>query len=72
MKFANSIGRICWWRLPAENGTPTVGMRAIKLFRNEVRDGGTVCVPFKLSGLLVQPPQRPQFFITAEFRFLHR
>ena len=47
-------------------------MRAIKLFRNEVRDGGTVCVPFKLSGLLVQPPQRPQFFITAEFRFLHR
>ena len=30
-------------------------MRAIKLFRNEVRDGGTVCVPFKLSGLLIQP-----------------
>ena len=46
-------------------------MRAIKLFRNEVRDGGTVGVPFKLSGLLVQPPQRPKFFITAELRFLH-
>ena len=46
-------------------------MRAIKLFRNEVRDGGTVCVPFKLSGLLVQPQQRAKFFITAEFRFLH-
>ena len=29
-------------------------------------------MPFKLSGLLVQPPQRAKFFITAEFRFLHR
>ena len=46
-------------------------MRAIKLFRNEVRDGGTVCMPFKLSGLLVQPPQRAKFFITAKLRFLH-
>ena len=41
-------------------------MRAIKLFRNEVRDGGTVCLPFKLSGLLIQPPQRTKFFITAK------
>jgi hypothetical protein len=68
---ADSIGRICWWRLPAENGAATVGVRAIKLFRNEVRDGGTVGMPFKLSGLHVQPPQRTKFFITAKLRFLH-
>ena len=29
-------------------------------------------VPFKLSGLLVQPPQCADFFIKAELRFLHR
>ena len=28
-------------------------------------------MPFKLSGLLVQPPQRTKFFITAKLRFLH-
>ena len=26
---------------------------------------------FKLSGLLVQPPQRAKFFITVKLRFLH-
>ena len=46
-------------------------MRATKLFRNEFLDGWTVGVPFELPGLLVQPPQRAKFFITAELRFLH-
>ena len=71
--MARSLSEEFYWRLlPAENGTSTVGMRAIKLVRNEVRDGGTVCVPFELSGLLVQPPHHPQFFIMAELGFLHR
>jgi len=46
-------------------------MRATKLFRNEFLYRWTSGVSLELTGLLVQPPQRANFFITAELRFLH-
>ena len=48
-----------------------MGMRAPELFHNEFLDGWTGGMPFELTGLLVQPPERAKFFITAELRFLH-